>query len=170
MNERDFNEGPAANETSHRQHNGSSDGHRDSGEWQRLKQQLSELLEYLSYYLHAKADTLKLTGRKLLFRIELEIVGLLVTAGAVVVAITLIFLGVSQGLSQLFHAQPWLGPLLAGLLLLGCAFGAGWLWRRANETKSYKETVQKYEQRKQQQQARFGRDVAKRAQTARSDE
>jgi hypothetical protein len=145
-------------------------GSGDPGEWQRLKHQCSELLEYLSYYLHAKADGLKLTGRKLLFRIELEIVAMLVTAGVIMLALTLIFIGIAQGLAQLFGDQQWLGHLVAGLLLLGCAGFGAWWWGRAWEKKSYKETVQEYEQRKLQQQARFGHDVAERAQRTRSKE
>jgi len=174
MNERDSNEGSPPNATFHRQHDGATGdettGHRDAGEWHRLKQQSSELLEYLLYYLHAKADGVKLSGRKFLFRIERELVALLVIAGALVGAVTLIFIGIAQGLSQLFASQPWLGPLVAGLLLLGCASGGGWWWWRAMEAKSYNETVKKYEQRKQQQQARYGHDVAGRAQADRPTE
>jgi hypothetical protein len=145
-------------------------GPSDPGEWQRLKHQSSELLEYLSYYLHAKADGLKLTGRNLLFHIRLEIVAILVIAGTMLVAVTLIFVGVAQGLAQLFGDEPWLGHVVAGLLLLGGAGFGAWLWNCVGEKKSYNKTVQEYEQRKHQQQARFGHDVAERAQGTHSKE
>lgn len=173
MNEREFNAGSTASETERPQPDGAAPGKTtgagDPGEWQRLKQQSGELLEYLEYYLHARADGLKLTGRKLLFHLELEIVMLLAIASTVVVAIGLVGIGLALGLAQLLPNQQWLGPLGAGLLLLGGVGGGGWWWRRAREKQSYKETVEKYEQRKQQQQARFGHDVAERAQAARPD-
>ncbi len=146
-----------------------ADGQHPSGEWQRLKQQSGELLEYLAYYLHAKADGLKFRGRRVLLRIELEVVGILVMAGVLLVGITLVFIGIAQGFAQLFANQPWLGPLIAGLLLLGCIGAGGWWFHRAVEKKSYQETVQKYEQRKQQQRARFGHDVAERAKVEHPD-
>lgn len=169
MNEKDSNTEPFT----HQRDGATGDNEReqgDPGEWQRLKHQSSELLEYLSYYFHAKADGLKLTGRKLWFYIRLEIVAMLVIAGSILVAVTLIFVGVAQGLAQLFGSEPWLGQVVAGLLLLGCAGVGAWLWQRIGERKSYNETVQKYEQRKQQQQTRFGHDVAERAQATRPNE
>jgi hypothetical protein len=158
MNERDSNSvaDPAA-------------GQQPPNDWQRLKQQSGELVEYLAYYLHAKADGLKLTGRKVLWRIELEVVGILVVAGVLLVGITLVFIGIAQGFAQLFASQPWLGPVFAGLLLLGCIGGGGWWFHRTVEMKSFQETVQKYEQRKQQQRARFGHDVTERAKTEHPD-
>src|SRR5882757_4118051 len=83
-------------------------------------QPFSELLEYFSHYLSAKADGLRLRGRKALFRVELEIIAVLGAAGAVVAAVVLISRGAAQGLTELFGNRAWLGDLAAGVALLVC--------------------------------------------------
>src|SRR6266850_959641 len=122
-----------------------------------------EVLEYFSYYLSAKADSLKLRGRSALFRVELEIVAVLGAAGAVIAAVTLISRGVAEGLTQLFGNRSWLGNLAAGVLLLGCVGLAVGGWTHWWNKTSRERTVHKYEQRKRQQQAKYGRSVAEQA-------
>ncbi len=127
-----------------------------------MKQQGAELLEYFAHYCQAQTDRLKLSGRKLLLRVEMEIVGVLVVTGSILVAITLAFIGVAQGLGQLFDGQVWLGYLSAGLLLGVCValtVGAALAWRDKNLRDR---TIDKYEQRKRQQQDRFGHSVSDR--------
>jgi|SRR5579862_360219 len=134
-----------------------------AGEQQQWLQPFRELLEYFSYYLSAKADDLRLRGRKALFRVELEIIAVLGAAGAVVAAAILIARGAAEGLTELFGNRSWLGDLTAGvmvLLFVGLVMG-GWVywWNKTSREK----TIQKYEERKRQQRAKFGRDVAEQA-------
>ena len=137
-----------------------------TGQWDRLKQQLSETTEYLSYYLDVRADELKLTGRRALFQLQLHLVILLVVAGSILLAITLIFVGVAQGLAPLFGERAWLGYMGSGILLLAGAGGGTGLAIVWSQRAARNQTVNKYEQRKQQQRARFGHDVADRAASA----
>jgi hypothetical protein len=135
----------------------------DAGEPQQWLQPFRELLEYFSYYLSAKADGLRLQGRKALLRVELEIVAILGAAGAVIAAVTLIAQGAAEGLTQLFGNRSWLGDLAAGVSLLVCVglVIGGWAywWNKDSRER----TVQKYEERKRQQRAKFGRSVAEQA-------
>jgi len=142
----------------------------DAGEWERIKQQAGELIDYVSYYLEARTDILKLQGRQFLFRLRLEIAGILVVAGALVVAITLIFIGVAQGLAQVFADKPWLGPLITGLVLLGIISLAVWWWLARTHKAAHNRMIEKYEQRKRHQRARFGYDVVERAEAARDEQ
>ena len=139
------------------------------GEWERIKQQAVELIDYFSYYLEARTDILKLRGRQFLFRLRLEIAGTLVVAGALIVAITLILIGVAQGLAQVFADKPWLGPLITGLVLLGIVSLAVWWWLARTRKAAHNRMIEKYEQRKSHQRARFGHDVVSRAEAARNE-
>lgn len=141
----------------------------NASEWDRIKQHSAELLDFFSYYLEARTDIFKAQGRQFLFRLRLEIAGILVVAGALVVAITLIVIGVAQGLAQIFADKPWLGPLITGLALLGTVSLAVWWWVVGTRQTAYNRMVDKYEQRKSHQRARFGHDVAGRAAAARAE-
>jgi hypothetical protein len=141
----------------------------DTGEPKEWLQPFRELLEYFSYYLSAKADGLRLRGRRALFRVEVELVAVLGAAGAVVAAVTLIARGAAEGLTELFGNRAWLGNLTAGVALLGCValVMGGWAywWNKTSRER----TIQKYEERKRQQQARFGRNVAGRSASDRDE-
>ena len=138
----------------------------DAGEWQRIKQQAVELADYFSYYLEARTDILKLRLRQFLFRLLMEVAGILLVAGLLVAAITLIFIGVARGLAQVFANQPWLGPLIAGLVLLGIISLVAWWWWVGTRKAAHNRMVKKYEQRKRHQRDRFGHDVVSRAEAA----
>lgn len=137
--------------------------HAGNGEWPRLKQQVREVADYFSYYLEAQADLLKLQGRRLLTRVLLGIAGALGLATALVVAITLVIIGVAQGLAQVFANHPWLGPLITGLVILGSLTLGAWGWLAVTRQAAYNRMVEKYEQRKSRQRARFGHDIVSRA-------
>lgn len=132
----------------------------------RLLRQLQELLEYTSYYLDARIDGIKLSLNKAAWRAELELVGILATAGLIVVGGALVFVGVAGGLGELFGGRVWLGKLTAGLLLLSCTVAVIWIRAALTQKISHDKTVEKYELRKQQQRAKFGHDVADQAATS----
>jgi hypothetical protein len=116
-----------------------------------LLQQFSRLLGHFSTYLNTQADLLKLKGRLALFRVEVEIVGILVVAGAMLVAITLVTVGAAGGFAELLGGKSWLGNIVAGVLLLGCVGLGVWGWVKRQGAVSYKRTVEKYEKRKHKQ-------------------
>src|SRR5437879_2653649 len=95
----------------------------DTDAIKRSLQQLSELREYLTYYLDAQIDGLKLSVTKASYHLEWILVGILAVAGLIVVAVTLIFIGVGIGVGEIL-GTPWLGYLIAGLLMLVCVSAA----------------------------------------------
>jgi hypothetical protein len=128
-----------------------------------LGQAWEELLEYVSHYVHSLVDLLRLKGRKVLLRLQLEILAILIAAGAIFAAIVLVAIGSAQGFTVAFGNRPWLGNLTAGLVLLGCVT-VGILTRAHLSKKASRERImKKYELRKQQQRAKFGRDVTEAA-------
>ena len=136
----------------------------DNGHQPRPLTSLSkEFAEYLTHYLNARTDRLKLAGRQALFGLGLGIVALLVLAGAGIVAVTLLFIGVAQGLAQLLGNRPWLGNLAGGGLLLAGISLAVWACAARQQRIARERTVEKYEHRKRQQQEKFGRNVAEQA-------
>jgi len=129
----------------------------------RLGQAWEELLEYLSHYVHALGDLYRLKGRKLLLRLQLEILAILIAAGAIFVAVILIGMGLAQGFTVAFGNTAWLGNLTAGLVLLGCVSLGLFLRTNLSRKASRERVMKKYELRKQQQRAKFGRDVTEAA-------
>ncbi len=122
-----------------------------------------ELLEDFSHYVHSLVDLLRLKGRKVLLRLQLEILAILIAAGAIFVAVILIGMGLAQGFTAAFGNTPWLGNLTAGVVLLGCV-SIGIVLRATLRKKASRERVtKKYELRKQQQRAKFGHDVTEAA-------
>jgi hypothetical protein len=169
MNANNHKSPPPSAQTADEPHQSAPAAHEaigDAGEWKRIKQQAGEVIDFLSYYLEARVDILKLRGRRFLLHLLLEIDGVLVVAGTLVVAITLIFIGVAQGLSQVFAGMPWLGPLITGLALLGIVSLVVWWWVADRSKVAHNRMVEKYEHRKSHQRARFGHDVGSHAEEA----
>jgi membrane protein implicated in regulation of membrane protease activity len=128
-----------------------------------LGARFSELAEYLSYYISAKTDAIKVTVRNVGLYAALGVVGLLAGATFVASAVVLVCFGIAAGLAKLFGSV-WAGALVAGVLFL-VLLGAGALLGLRMMTKGSRErTVQKYGSRQQQQRTEFGTDVRQRAQ------
>jgi hypothetical protein len=125
-----------------------------------LLKQFQELREYFSYYLTAKADGVRLSLRNFSLRIVLASLAFIVVAGLIVTANWLVLCGTAEGFGVLCGGRSWAGKLIAGslwLVMLGLCV-CFTVVRRT--TASRKRTVQKYEERKNQQQTDFGHDVA----------
>lgn len=130
---------------------------------QLLLRQLSELGEYFSYYLVAKADSAKLDLRNAIFSMALAALAFVVVASVSIAAIWFVLDGVSEGLSVLFGNRPWAGSLLTGLLL-AAGLGGGMCGIVIRLKKTARErTVGKYENRQSRQQLQYGHNVAERA-------
>lgn len=130
-----------------------------------LGRQFSELKDYASYYLVAKADQVKLTLRNLGLYAALGVLGALAGAALIITATVLLV----QGLAQLvnkplpYALQPWLGNIVVGLLLLGLVGGGAYWAMNKVFGASRKRTVQKYENRRRQQSVNYGHNVQERA-------
>src|SRR4051794_1909842 len=70
---------------------------------------LSELAEYVGYFISAKVDGIKLTVRNVAIFAALGIVGLIAAGGMVVTSVVLLCYGIARGLGVLFGGRIWLG-------------------------------------------------------------
>jgi hypothetical protein len=127
----------------------------------RLGEDLGELREYVSFFISAKLDALKLSMMKVVILAGLGLLALIAATALTATAVVLLFTGFADGLGILLGGRPWLGGVIVGVLVLGFMAGASvavWkVWRKG----SLKRTVQKYEERQHRQFARFGRDVSR---------
>jgi hypothetical protein len=128
-----------------------------------ISARLAELREYISYYLAAKADGLKISLRNLGVYAALGVVGLMAGGAFVVTLVVLLLRGIAGGLGALFHDRLWAGELVTAVLFLAL-MAVGVMFAMKKLTGSSRErTVKKYASRQQQQRAQFGTDVEQRA-------
>ncbi len=145
-------------------HNGAENGGSPADEQspaehlRRAGSSLSQLAEFVSFYLEAKIDGIKRTIKIAGILAALGVLGLLAGATLVVTAVVLICAAVAEALGRLLgHA--WLGSLVTGVLILALIAGAIWIVM-SRLTKSWKaKTVQHYEKRRRQQREKFGSDI-----------
>jgi hypothetical protein len=151
----DWEEGPAEEERS------PADAFKEVGS------HFSELKEYASYYLSAKADGMKASVRNLGLYAALGVVGLLAGGAIVVTSAVLLLTGLAGAIGAIFEPdKPWVGNIAVGLLILG-AIGIGtMLFMKKFTAASRERTVKKYESRQQHQRVQFGHDVHERARQA----
>jgi hypothetical protein len=134
----------------------------------------AELKEYLSYFIAAELDRMKLTLRNLTIYAALGAVGLIAGGALVVTAVVLAIMGLAGLLNALIniggYAQragvvPALGYLIVGLLLLGAVAGGAVIMIRHMFNSSRSKTIEKYENRRRQQTLDHGTNVHQRAQS-----
>jgi hypothetical protein len=119
-----------------------------------------ELGEYFSYYVTAKADSVKLSLRAMVLWIASAALGFVTVAALIISASWFILSGMAQGLGVLFGDRLWLGKMTTGLLL-AAALGLGMYYAVSKRIRASRErTVQKYEERQARQREQFGRDVS----------
>jgi len=123
------------------------------------KRRLAELQEYVSYFISAKTDAIKLSMTNAVIYAALGIVGLMAGATLIVTAVVLACIGLSGALAVLFGNRPWLGNLVTGILLLGTVGVVTWIVLKKLTGASKERTLKKYAARQQQQRAKFGEDV-----------
>ncbi|HYO07571.1 MAG TPA: hypothetical protein VER17_01240 [Tepidisphaeraceae bacterium] len=128
-----------------------------------VSNRLSELSEYISYFISAKTDGIKLTLRNVAIFAALGLVGLIAGGAMVVTAVVMVCVGIATGLGRLFNYHYWAGSLLTGLLLLGLVAGGIYFGLKTIGKSSRTATVKKYAARQQQQRAKYGQDVRQRA-------
>ncbi|MEA2712024.1 MAG: hypothetical protein QOF78_4625 [Phycisphaerales bacterium] len=129
-----------------------------------LGTRFAELGEYVSYYITAKLDGIKVSLRNVGIMAGLGVVGLIAAGGFVVTVIVLLLRGIAHGIGDLLWDKWWLGELITGVLFL-TALGVGVMIAMKKLTKSSRErTATKYAARQQTERSKFGTDVHQRAQ------
>jgi hypothetical protein len=125
---------------------------------------ISELGEYVNYYIGAKVDGIKLSLRNVGIMAGLGVIGAMAAGGFIVTLMVLLLRGIAYGLGDLLWDKWWLGELITAVLFLG-ALGVGVMIAMKKLTKSSRErTAKKYAARQQQERIKFGTDVHQRAQ------
>ena len=124
-----------------------------------ISSQICELYEYASYFLATTVDRAKARTRTFMLGAFLAALLFFALCTAILIGLVLTFAGMAYGLAEVFDGRLWLGCLATGLFLLGglglCLFaGVGYVKRTSLER-----TKKRYEQRKADQLARFGRNA-----------
>ncbi len=140
-----------------------TDDHNPSEAFHHAQMRLSELAEYVSYFISAKVDGIKLTMRNVAIFAALGVVGLIAAGAMVVSSVVLVCYGIARGLAVLFGGRVWLGDLVTGILLLALIAGGAYFGLKSIGKSSRERTAKKYAARQQQQRAKFGQDVRQRA-------
>jgi len=139
--------------------NGHGAGHSPGEAFKEAGARLGELKEFASYYVAAKLDAWKVTGRNLGIYAALGIVGLIAASAIITTAAVLLLVGIAWGLGALLWHQYWLGALLVGLLVLGGLAGGTIFFMKRLTSTARKQLVEKYENRQRDQRINFGEDV-----------
>ena len=129
-----------------------------------ISTRLGELGEYVSYFIAAKVDGMKVSLRNVGIMAGLGVVGLIAGGAFLATLVVLLLRGIAYGLGDLLWDKWWLGELITAVLFLG-AIGAGVMIGMKKLTKSSRErTAKKYAARQQTERVKFGTDVCERAQ------
>ena len=128
-----------------------------------VKIRVQELSEYAGYLISAKMDGIKLAVRNAGIYAALGVVGALAGGAFVVTTVVLLLRGIAGGLGALFGGRLWLGELVTSVVFLALLGVGTWIMMGRLTKASRERTVKKYASRQQQQRARFGTDVAERA-------
>lgn len=120
---------------------------------------LGEAQAFAGHYIAAKIDGIKLSIRNLGTLAALGIVGLMAVSAVISTSVVLLLLGIAGAWGALLGGRWWLGALITAVLVLGL-MAVGVMVGMKMLTKSFRtKTVEKYEQRKGQERARYGHDV-----------
>jgi hypothetical protein len=129
---------------------------------------LAELRAHGNYYVSARVDQLKLTGRQIVHFAAFSLIWSIFVAGAAVTAFVLVLQGIAGGLAVLCGHTPWLGDLLCGVLVLGMLFIGLWFFVKGSVKMSRQATMEKYEREQIRQRSEFGRDADQRVRDEKS--
>ena len=136
------------------------DGHHPAEAFREAMGKVAELKEFASYYVSAKLDALKVTGRNLGVYAALGIVGLIAGGTIISTAAVLLLVGLAIAIGKPFDPdQPWVGAIVVGLLVLGGLAGGIILFMKKLTNTSRKRVVEKYENRQRDQRIIYGEDV-----------
>jgi hypothetical protein len=125
---------------------------------------LSELGEYVSYYLTARIDAWKATGRNVGIYAALGLLGAVAGCAMIGTLVVLTFVGIAHGIGDLLWDKWWLGDLITGVLFLTLMAVGVMIGMKKLTSSSRERTVKKYAARQQQERVQYGTDVQQRAQ------
>jgi hypothetical protein len=125
--------------------------------------QIGEAKEYLSHFVAAKVDGIKVAARSAAVWAALGVLGLLTGGAILVTAAVLLVIGMAQGVSALLKGHTWAGNLIVGFVLLALAGVGAWFGMKRLFDSSRKRTVDRYERRLQRQRVEFGHDARERS-------
>jgi hypothetical protein len=132
----------------------------------KVADRLGEIRDYAGYYADTKTDAIKAKVTTLAFYAVLGIVAGVVGLAALATAGVLLVSGIAHALAALFGGRVWLGELVTGLgLLLLLGVGA-FVGLKVLTASTKRKLMAKYEQRHQDQRAKFGTDVLQRSREA----
>jgi hypothetical protein len=112
--------------------------------------------EYVSYFLNAKADTVRLSFRNLFLSAVLAAFCFVAVGGLIVIASWLILSGTAEGLGELFGHRSWVGSFITGCLLLAGLRGAMYYTMARRNRIAGQRTAKRYEKLQSRQQTQFG--------------
>jgi hypothetical protein len=125
--------------------------------------QIGELRGYVSHYLSARLDALKLTVRHAVLWIALAALAMLASLAVVVTAIVILCVGLAQMISAALGGRMWAGNLIVGVVLIGGIVLCIWLGVRKLFAASLSRTVERYERKLRRQRVELGHDAQQRA-------
>jgi hypothetical protein len=129
----------------------------------RLLKQITELREYVTYFISAKTDSARLLVQQIIMWVALGFVGVIAISSVLATVVVLLLTGVAEGLTVAFGGRIWLGNIVASLLTLVILGLGSFVWVRKWRKSSHMRTIQRYEQQQLEQQTAFGRSVSDRA-------
>jgi hypothetical protein len=128
-----------------------------------LMKHVRELIEYASFYVETRKDSVRASIRGLILKAALGVLAGIIGATVLIVATVYLMSGIAAGLGWLFGERWELGRFaLAAIVLVALGIGA-FVMMKMMDRKARQRTVKKYEQRQQNQQSRFGNSVRQRA-------
>ena len=136
---------------------------------------IGEVKEFVSYYLAAKMDGIKVTVRNLVIYAILGVVGAIAGVAVIVMAVVLLVGSLANALGNLSgyllgDGWAWIGPLLVSLIILGGLAAGVIIGLKKFSRTSHSKLVSKYEDRQRQQRVNYGFDVEQRAREQRAQE
>ena len=129
-----------------------------------ISHQMAELGAYLTSYLEAQRDRIKLGLRDAIWGLGLLPLLLLFVSGVVLTGIVFFLYGAAEGLGKLLEGQEWLGYLVLGgglILITGLTVLYTFTLQRK---RSLKKQMKQYERELAEQRKQFGYDAETRAQ------
>jgi hypothetical protein len=129
----------------------------------RLREQFEELVEFVRLYLAVRIDAIGSSLRRAVVGLALAACGLLVIAALLVTSVVVFVLGIAEIIGRALGDRFWAGNLITGFGLLLISGLIAFATLSALARSSRERTIRKYEQRHQQQRARFGHDAREQA-------
>jgi hypothetical protein len=123
-----------------------------------VRKRVLELIDYFSYYISARIDTLRFAIRRRIFIASWIAIAVLAGAGAIITGVVMLCAGICDALSVLLGHR-WAGELATGGLLLGFVAVGGFIAVGKLMRGSHLKSVEKYEAMRRKEREQFGRDA-----------